>query len=512
MAVTNIKRQEELANGTQKVQSTSPYQGLAGVSGNTAANLGNYQQGYQQSDAVTNAQNTLQQVQNSKPQSYASKYSTALDNIMQQIQNPGQFKYEFNGDNLFKNYADLYTQKGKQASLDAMGQAAALTGGYGNSYAQGVGQQAYQQYLLSLYDKGLDMYDRAYQRYNDQLGNNKDIYNMLAAQESQDYNRYRDTVGDWQTEEQQAYNRAQDAAQADYDAYKDALNYYTNLAQAENKQYNTDAERNEAIRQYEQDFAEKQRQYDENMALDRENAQWKRDTDARDYAESVRQYNENLAMDKENAQWKRDTDARDFAEQQRLADIENALNQDKFDWQKEADARDFEEEKRQYEQGLAYKYVQAVLAQKQMPSDELLAAAGLSRADAQKMLGQVTGGGGGGYSGSGKAPSGSGNGKTVYVDYANGKEQYVTFGDDGHLRWATDDEIKNGTIDTKLLDSGAQNVLSQALNKPTTLLANTTPAGAVGSGYVNSVNNALNKALNNVVIAGGNATDSKKKK
>ena len=46
-----------------------------------------------------------------------------------------KFKYEFNGDNVFKAYADEYTQRGKQAALDVQGQAAALTGGYGSSWA-----------------------------------------------------------------------------------------------------------------------------------------------------------------------------------------------------------------------------------------------------------------------------------------------------------------------------------------------------------------------------------------
>ena len=509
MGVTNVKKQEELARGTEQVQSTTPYKGLAGVSENTAANLGNYQQGYQQSDAVTNAQNTLQQVQNNRPQGYTSKYTPALDNIMQQIQNPGQFKYEFNGDNLFKNYADLYTQKGKQASLDAMGQAAALTGGYGNSYAQGVGQQAYQQYLLSLYDKGLDLYDRAYQRYNDQLGQNKDIYNMLAAQEAQDYSRYRDTVGDWQNEEQQAYNRAQDAANTDYNRYVDTLNYYTNLANAENAQYNTDIDRAENIRQYEQNFAENQRQYDTNLAFNQAQFDWKKEADARDFAEGQRQYDTNMAFDQAQFDWKKDTNERDFAEQQRQYDTnldferqqyeqnfaENqrqydtnmAFDRDQFDWKKDADARDFEEERRQYDQGMAYKYVQAIIANGQMPSDELLAMAGLSRADAQKMIAQATGGGGYGGGGSSK-----GSGNTVYVDIANdGTEKYYTFGADGHLREATSKEIKKSTIDTTLLEYANPQRQAQIAMQPLTLNAVSIPR---------QQNQIMNNVLNNNVL------------
>lgn len=136
------------------------------------------------------------------PGTYVSRYQPVLDSIMDQIQNPEKFKYEFNGDELFKNYADLYTQYGKQASLDAMGQAAGLTGGYGNSYGQQAGQQAYQQYLLSLYDKGLDLRNTAYQGYQDELANLKDAYSAMQAAENADYSRYADALSAWQTQQQ----------------------------------------------------------------------------------------------------------------------------------------------------------------------------------------------------------------------------------------------------------------------------------------------------------------------
>ena len=325
---TTYKKQEETAKATQPVQSNSPYSGIGGVSENTANNLGNYQQGYKPNEAVTAAQQNLQQIQAQKPQGYTSKYSAQLDNIMQQIQNPGQFKYEFNGDNLFKNYADLYTQKGKQASMNAMGQAAALTGGYGNSYAQQVGNQAYQQYLLSLYDKGMDLRDRAYGQYQDQLGNQKDIYNMLQGADESDYGRYRDTVSDYYKDEGNAYNRMADERDYDYTQYKDALDYYTGLAQIENADYRNEQERQEAIRQYEQNFAENVRQ----------------------------------------------------------ADIDNAYRSDYFKWQQDTDQRDFDRDVLESDRDKAYDYIKAIIANGQLPSAELLMAAGLSEEDARKMI------------------------------------------------------------------------------------------------------------------------------
>jgi hypothetical protein len=51
---------------------------------------------------------------------------------------------------------------------DTMGTAAALTGGYGNSYANLVGNQAYQGYLGQLNSMVPSLYDRAYKVWQDE--------------------------------------------------------------------------------------------------------------------------------------------------------------------------------------------------------------------------------------------------------------------------------------------------------------------------------------------------------
>lgn len=250
------------ATQTAAAQNTG-YNGLQGLSANTANQIANYQQGYTPSDAVNQANAALQNVMAQKPQGYESKYSAALDSILQRIQNPEQFKYSFNGDELFKNYADVYTQKGKQASLDAMGQAAGLTGGYGNSYGQMVGNQQYQQYLMGLYDKGMDLYDRAYQRFIDEQNNLYNQYGALAQQDNTEYGRYRDEYGDWANERDYLTNRADTAYDRDYGQYSDMLNYWTGMGQAENSDHWTGENFRENQRQFDADMAEKQREWDQ---------------------------------------------------------------------------------------------------------------------------------------------------------------------------------------------------------------------------------------------------------
>lgn len=291
---------------------------------------------YTPSQAVLDAQAALQNLQTSKPQGYTSKYQDQMDALLQQIQNPGQFKYEFNGDNLFKMYADEYTQRGKQASLDAMGQAAALTGGYGNSYAQLAGNQAYDQYLTQLYDKGLELRDRAYQQYVDDKNRLYDQYGLLNTAEQNDYNRYRDTVGDWNNELRYLTDLYNNERNYDYNQYRDLVSDWM-----QNRSYATDLYNQLSSTDYARyadarDLAEQQYQYDTNLK------------------ENIRQFNESLDWDKMSTQQK-----------------------------------------------YAAEYAMQILANGQMPSEEMLRQAGLSAEDAQKMMAiiETSVGGGGGSTG-----------------------------------------------------------------------------------------------------------------
>ena len=61
--------------------------------------------------------------------------------LYEQIAAHGPFQYDPGADPLYGITRDRYVQQGRMAMKDSMGQAAALTGGYGSSYGQAVGQQ-----------------------------------------------------------------------------------------------------------------------------------------------------------------------------------------------------------------------------------------------------------------------------------------------------------------------------------------------------------------------------------
>ena len=115
-----------------------------------------------------------------------------LNSIKDSIQNYGEFSYDVNSDALYQQYADQYARQGKLASADAMGQAAAMTGGYGNSYSAAVGNQAYQSYIQQLNDKVPELYQLALDRHN--MGK-EDLYNqygLLLSEYEREYGLYSD--------------------------------------------------------------------------------------------------------------------------------------------------------------------------------------------------------------------------------------------------------------------------------------------------------------------------------
>lgn len=110
---------------------------------------------------------------------YGGSYDDAIRDTYNQIQNRGTFNYDVNGDALYQQYKDRYTQNAKNAMKDTLGQAAALTGGYGSSYAQGVGQQRYDETMRGLTDMIPQLEQNAYARWQDQGNALQDRYNML---------------------------------------------------------------------------------------------------------------------------------------------------------------------------------------------------------------------------------------------------------------------------------------------------------------------------------------------
>ena len=111
----------------------------------------------------------IKQEQQARPQGMGGStndpYVAQANALYQQLMSRGPFRYDMQGDMLYRQYADQYQQLGRQAMQDTMGYASGQTGGYNSSWGQTLGQQAYQGYLGQLNSMIPDFYDRAYQAY-----------------------------------------------------------------------------------------------------------------------------------------------------------------------------------------------------------------------------------------------------------------------------------------------------------------------------------------------------------
>ena len=180
---------------------------------------------YEKSDVVKQAEALLQQQLANKPGEYQSQWQTQLDDTLNKILNREKFSYDLNGDALYQQYKDQYTLQGQQAMMDTMGMAQAMTGGYGNSYAQTVGQQTYQGYLQQLNNKVPELYQLALDQYNREGDELYNQYGLYADRENLDYNRYRDTVSDYNYELDRLTEDARYQAETDYDRYLNDRNF-----------------------------------------------------------------------------------------------------------------------------------------------------------------------------------------------------------------------------------------------------------------------------------------------
>lgn len=215
---------------------------------------------YVESDSVKQAKDNLNSLQ--KPGAYQSQWQQSLNDAINKIQNREKFSYDLNGDALYQQYKDQYVLGGQMAMQDTIGQASALTGGYGNSYAQGVGQQAYQGYLQKLNDKVPELYQLALDQYNREGDDLYSQYALMADRENTDYGRYRDTMSDYNTE--RGYLTDQYNAERDYDysKYSDDRNFnYGVFSDDRNLQYQVDRDA-VADSQWQQTYDEGVRQFD----------------------------------------------------------------------------------------------------------------------------------------------------------------------------------------------------------------------------------------------------------
>lgn len=162
---------------------------------------------------INSAQAKLNQLYGNNNLSQQFKYGNqgAYNKAMNAVANRKPFSYDLSNDTLFQQAKEQYQNMGKVAMADTVGQASAMTGGYGNSYATTAGSQAYQGYLQQLNNDIGNYYSMALSGFNAETDRLNNIYNMYAQDRSQqqnewsnNWNVYNNLYGLYQSELQNA--------------------------------------------------------------------------------------------------------------------------------------------------------------------------------------------------------------------------------------------------------------------------------------------------------------------
>lgn len=203
-------------------------------------------------------------VSQNAPRAYESAYRKQINSLLDKLEDREPFTYDLNSDTLYRQYRESYMNAGRQAMEDTMGQAASLTGGYGNTYAETASQAAYGQYLQKLNDKIPELYDRARSAYEDEGNELYKLYSLYLNADKSDYERYRDTVSDWQADRKYAYEEYTDEANRAQKDYYNRLSLLQDSAELESSDYwkERNLEQSRADSEWDHAYKEKKFEYD----------------------------------------------------------------------------------------------------------------------------------------------------------------------------------------------------------------------------------------------------------
>lgn len=128
-----------------------------------------------------------------------SAYESKRDGILQALEEK-EFSYDPGEDPAWSAYAKQYRREGDRAGEDALGRAAAATGGVPSSYAVTAASQAENVYAGALADRLPELAEAAYGRWQDDAERARklaDSYDKLA---ERDYDAYRDAREDYEAD------------------------------------------------------------------------------------------------------------------------------------------------------------------------------------------------------------------------------------------------------------------------------------------------------------------------
>ena len=197
-----LKYKQDYANATTDAARALANQGAEGV----RSSYGNYTGGGDGGSFHVNTMSPSSFTYKEAP-TFTSRYDAEAEKLMQAILNREKFSYNPETDPLYGSYKKQYTREGQRATQDAIGAAAAATGGIPSSYAVTAATQAGDYYAAQMADKIPELEQLAYSKYMNDYQMKLSDLDMIRAAEQNDYAKFLDQLEQHNADRSFAYGQ-----------------------------------------------------------------------------------------------------------------------------------------------------------------------------------------------------------------------------------------------------------------------------------------------------------------
>jgi len=206
---------------------------------------------------------------------YDNRYDETIQKMLDDLINREAFSYDPETDPLYSQYRKQYAREGQRATQDALGAAAAATGGIPSSYAATAATQAGDYYSAQMTDKIPELYQLAYNKYLNDYNMQLSDLGAVQGAEQNDYDKFLNELTQWNTDRNFDYNAWMD----EYNRIANDLQTASGLEQLEYTKFLND------LNQYNAD-----RQFNYGVLLDEINSQTQERSEAMEKALTAAQY------------------------------------------------------------------------------------------------------------------------------------------------------------------------------------------------------------------------------
>lgn len=166
---------------------------------------------YEKSEALQNAIAKRDSLENGDQEIY-QKYADPIQNAIDQVSKYSEFKYDVESDPIWNSIKSQYQRNATMGMREAMGDAANLTGGYGSSYSQQAGQQAYQNQIAGMTDIIPELQNSALNVFQ---ANQNGALNQLGAIDGLMENE----LNNWRSNRAYFYQKVNDMSEQEFNEY-----------------------------------------------------------------------------------------------------------------------------------------------------------------------------------------------------------------------------------------------------------------------------------------------------